>query len=177
MKRVLLILLTLLLALSLFASCGKEKNTVVEEFTDRTASPAKEYKDAKDLIRSGAVPLEVPESVAPDAKYYLIAGDVSNIQFAWEERNFDFRTASGERDYRELLGITDVNEDDLIAMNAVIGDQTTDILVYHAENGTLGTWYIDGNTYTVFTPDKIEDAAFCALCNDLFVSAHDILEK
>lgn len=183
MKKTVLLLLTLVLFVSLFAACGGEKADDIEvtpgtlpeasdDALDDLVNPMIRQDTEEPLLEAG-LPLKAPED-AENVMYFLFSTSVGQTVFTWNEREYSYRGAKGKYDYLELADIDDEFSEELLAFNAIADDDDSGIRIYQSTtSGKIGTWQYDGNTYTVYTDSDADDASFCALCSTLFLSAHE----
>ena len=99
------------------------------------------------------------EAAAPS--YYIINGEVADVEFTCDQVQYTYRASDTARDF---AGIFERFKDGIITETAGSGEEKTQILVRTTESGGhLASWEWGSTKYTLYTSGQAEDTQVAAL--------------
>lgn len=172
MKRLAMITLCLVMAVSMFAACEKNGQDTGPTAPPQTSEEPTETEGPQVGVPNPVVEVEGPEDFeslgvsieAPDGageiRYFVIDNRIAEVQFKRDDSTYVYRAAVTSEDISGVYE-TFTNTEEL---KAEVEERTTTVTVKTTESGgTLAQWMWGDATYTLFTQEGTEPDSFNAL--------------
>ena len=151
MKRLFAILTALLLLLT--AGCGTKAQTQTQ-----MVNPIQTVNGAEDFQNALGIYLSVPEK-GENPSYSIISGQIAQIRYTWQEKDFTLRCAETTEDISGVYGPF-IPYDSMGILIEYGSELFTVRTKYPTDGGGLALWQIGGYSYSLYTPDEMEPSAF-----------------
>lgn len=148
----------------LVSGCSKNKlakpttesiSEVVTEVQTRLPNPMEEVEDPQDFEKIGVHMIAPPDGT--EFKYFIINGEVAEMQFTMDEAVYIWRASDTAEDF---AGIFERFKEEIITEEYTDGTYSVQIEIKSTDSGSrLASWAWGSTKYTLYTPNKVTDAA------------------
>ena len=151
MKRLFAIITVLLLLLTTGCSAKEPPQAQV-------INPIQSVESAEDFQTSLGITLHAPGS-GQDPAYSIISGQIAQIRYTWDEKDFTLRCAETTEDISGVYG--PFIPYDSIGILIEYGSELFTVRTkYPTDGGALALWQIGNYSYSLYTADEMEPSAF-----------------
>lgn len=152
MKRRLFAIITVLLLL-LTAGCGAK-----EQPQTQVINPIQTVESAADFQTSLGIALQAPKG-SQDPAYSIISGQIAQIRYTYNGREFTHRCAETTEDISGVYGPFIPYDSIGVLIDHHSGSYTVRTK-YPTDGGAVAIWQIGDHSYSLYTPDEMEVTAF-----------------
>jgi hypothetical protein len=139
--------------LLLTAGCGAK-----EQPQAQVINPIQAVESAADFQNTLGIYLSAPES-GENPSYSIISGQIAQIRYTWQEKDFTLRCAETTEDISGVYGPF-IPYDSMGILIEYGSELFTVRTKYPTDGGALALWQIGEYSYSLYTADEMEPSAF-----------------